>query len=222
MLKHNYTVQWFSDSSELATTVNETVSWFIHRRFRSREEIPKRLVNANVQVLRLLISSPGDVIAERDRFAKAVFRFNQQEIEQSGLFIKLIRWEDMAPQIGPRAQDVINKQIGRYNIFAGIMWNRFGTPNDIASSGTEEEFQIAINSWQQSKKPWIVFYFCDRPASFTNEQQIEQKRLVLKLRSELEGMGVIRTYKNIDEFENLVFQDLLCITSQPEFRDYLS
>jgi hypothetical protein len=37
----------------------------------------------------------------------------------------------MAPQIGPKAQAVINKQIGAYHLFCGIMWNRFGTPTEI-------------------------------------------------------------------------------------------
>ncbi len=50
--------------------------------------------------------------AEQPNHRRAVFQFNQQEVEESGVFLKLVRWEDMAPQIGPGPQQVINNQIG--------------------------------------------------------------------------------------------------------------
>jgi Domain of unknown function (DUF4062) len=158
-----------------------------------------------------LLSSPEDVADEREAASRAVFRYNQQEVEQSGVFIKLIRWEDMAPQIGPGPQHVINDQIGEYDLFVGMMWNRFGTPTDVAASGTEEEFRAAINSWRSTQHPWITFYFCDRAASFTNEQQLEQKGRVVRLRNELNGLGVVRKYDSVENFENTLFQDLLRI-----------
>jgi hypothetical protein len=40
------------------------------------------------------LSSPGDVAEERERVARAVFRFNQNAVEENGLFIKLVRWEE--------------------------------------------------------------------------------------------------------------------------------
>jgi hypothetical protein len=117
----------------------------------------------------------------------------------------------MAPQIGPRPQQVINDQIGEYDLFVGMMWNRFGTPTDVAASGTEEEFLGAVYSWRAVGRPWITFYFCGRPSNFTNEQQLEQKSRVLRFRTEMNTMGVVRQYNSVDEFENALFQDLLKI-----------
>ena len=42
--------------------------------------------------------------------------------------------------LGIDAQDVINRQLGEYDIFLGIMNTRFGSPTHRADSGTEEEF----------------------------------------------------------------------------------
>ena len=140
-----------------------------------------------------------------------VFRLNQQEVEESGVFLKLIRWEDMAPQIGPGPQQVINEQIGVYDLFVGIMWNRFGTPTDVAASGTEEEFQAALGSWRSTKRPWITFYFCDRPSNFTNQQQLEQKGRVMHFRTELNALGVVRSYGSVEDFESKMLQDLVKI-----------
>jgi hypothetical protein len=127
----------------------------------------------------------------------------------------------MAPQIGPKAQEVINKQIGQYHMFCGIMWNRFGTPTEIAASGTKEEFDGAISCWEGGGKPWITFYFCDRAANFTTPEQLEQKRLVLEFRAHLHGKGVVRSFQAAQEFEDKVYDDLKRIVKIPEFLEML-
>src|SRR5262249_31078462 len=153
---------------DLRLEVIQSLTRFVAALEQPPKETPAKSTKVKeVRIVRLLLSSPGDVADERDRVARAVFRFNQQAVEGRGLFIKLVRWEDMAPQIGPKAQAVINKQIGEYHLFCGIMWNRFGTPTEIAASGTKEEFDGAVEGWEKNGRPWIAFYFCDRPANYT-------------------------------------------------------
>lgn len=162
----------------------------------------------NVRVLKLLLSSPGDVGEERALVAKLVFRYNQENLMDKGIFVKLIRWEDMAPQIGPGPQKVINEQIEKYDIFAGIMWNRFGTPTDLAASGTEEEFNMAIDSFSKIKKPWISFYFGNMPSTFRTSEQLDQKNKVLKFKEKLMKLGVIIEYDNKNDFSNKYYKNL--------------
>lgn len=213
------TVRRFSSPAELASQVVAAVSRLLRPPPPQTSTRPELKTNLrHVRVVRLLLSSPGDVTNEREACSRAVFRFNQQAVEDSGIFIKLVRWEDMAPQIGPGTQNVITSQIGEYELFSGIMWNRFGTPTEIASSGTEEEFEAAITSWTKLRRPWISFYFCDRPANFTTEEQLDQKQKVIKFRSRLQPLGVLRFYHEPADFEELAYRDLIRITSQPEFR----
>jgi len=210
----NYLVTRFRSPADLAGKLAVAVTHLIRR---STEPVisPSSVTDQKaVRIIRLLLSSPGDVADEREAVSRAVFRFNQQEVEESGVFLKLVRWEDMAPQIGPGPQQVINNQIGQYDLFVGIMWNRFGTPTDVAASGTEEEFRAALQEWDAAKRPWITFYFCERPSNFTNEQQLEQKGRVVRFRNELTTLGVLRPYMSVEEFENRVFQDLLKIVPQ--------
>ena len=207
----DYLVTHFRSPIDLAAKLAVALTHLIRR---SMEPPPATVAGPQektVRILRLLLSSPGDVADERDATSRAVFRYNQQEVEAAGVFIKLIRWEDMAPQIGPTPQQVINDQIGLYDLFVGIMWNRFGTPTDVAASGTEEEFLAAVDLWRSTKQPWITFYFCDRPSNFTNEKQLRQKRRMMRFRNELNAMGVTRSYNSVDEFEHTLFQDLLRI-----------
>jgi uncharacterized protein DUF4062 len=207
----NYLVTRFRSPADLAGKLAVAVTHLIRRSVERAASVSSIPNEKTIRILRLLLSSPGDVADEREAASRAVFRFNQQEVEQSGVFLKLIRWEDMAPQIGPGPQRVINDQIGEYDLFVGIMWNRFGTPTDVAASGTEEEFQAALTSWRSTKRPWITFYFCDRPSNFTNQQQLEQKGRVVQLRTDLNALGVVRSYGSVDDFENGMFQDLVKI-----------
>jgi len=207
----NYLVARFRSPTDLAAKLAVALTHLIRRPLGPAPLTVATPEEKTVRILRLLLSSPGDVADEREATSRAVFRHNQQEVEESGTFLKLIRWEDMAPQIGPGPQQVINEQIGEYDLFVGIMWNRFGTPTDVAASGTEEEFLAAVNSWRSARRPWITFYFCDRPSNFTNEQQLEQKSRVVRFRNEMNGMGVVRKYGSVDDYENTLFQDLLKI-----------
>lgn len=217
-LASDLVVHFFSGPGDLEAGVIQALSGFVSALERPpRTEDEEKTRRREIRIIRLLLSSPGDVAEERERVARAVFRFNQQAVEESGLFMKLVRWEDMAPQIGPKAQEVINKQIGRYHIFCGIMWNRFGTRTEIAASGTKEEFDGAVSCWENSGRPWIAFYFCDRPANFTTSEQLEQKGMVLKFRNDLNEKGVVRAFLTPQEFEDLVLEDLKRIVKTPDF-----
>ncbi len=211
-------VKFFSGPDELRHAVAEALSRWVTAVEKAPGEEPRRISSKReIRIIRLLLSSPGDVAEERERVARAVFRFNQDAVEENGLFIKLVRWEDMAPQIGPKAQAVINKQIGQYHVFCGIMWNRFGTPTEIAASGTKEEFDGAVTCWERDGRPWITFYFCDRPANFTTPEQLDQKRLVLEFRGQLNDKGLVRAFQATQEFEDKVYEDLKRIVRIPEF-----
>jgi hypothetical protein len=103
-----------------------------------------------------------------------------------------------------RPQEVINGQIGEYDIFVGIMWKRFGTPTGMAQSGTEEEFRLAYDAWQQSKSPSILFYFCQEPFMPSCAGEAEQCRDVLSFRDELEKKGLIWKYDTHDTFSDTI------------------
>ncbi len=86
----------------------------------------------------------------------------------------------MRPGIAEDAQAVVNPQIGPYDLFIGILWNRFGTPTGRAESGTREEFDQAYARWQRdpgSLEIWM--YFSEQPAAFATMAELEQKGKVL-------------------------------------------
>jgi hypothetical protein len=131
---------------------------------------------------------------------------NKQQIE-----LEAIRWETHAwPDVGDDAQDVINKEIGDYDILVGIMWKRYGTPTKRAGSGTGEEFERAYDYFKAYQKPKIMFYFRTAPFYTTTPSELAQFQKVVKFRGKLEELGVLFwEYNSPLQFERNVREHLI-------------
>jgi len=145
-----------------------------------------------MQRLRVFIASPGDVTEERDAASLVVSELHRTVGKREGVQIEPIRWETHAwPDVGSDAQDVINREIGEYDVFCGMMWRRFGTPTKRASSGTAEEFERAYAYFVEYGRPKIMFYFKHEPFYETSLRQLTQFRKVLAFRKKLMKQGVL-------------------------------
>lgn len=75
-----------------------------------------------VKAVRVFIASPGDVAEERDVTSLVVGELNRIFKNPFGVGLDAVRWETHAwPDVGDDPQDVINKQIGEFDILVGIM-----------------------------------------------------------------------------------------------------
>lgn len=167
-----------------------------------------------VQKIRVFCSSPGDVKSERMLLEGIVEEINRTIGRSKNYIIELLKWETVCyPSMG-RPQDVITKQVGRYDIFVGIMWRRFGTPTGVAESGTEEEFKVAYATWKKTKTPHLLFYFCQRPFMPQSDEELIQLQKVLSFRKELEQLGLIWEYSDEQEFERLLRQHLISAANE--------
>ena len=135
------------------------------------------------RIVRIFVSSPGDVASERRALDEVVAAVNRTQASEYGIRFELQAWEkDVVPRIGPRPQTVVNDQTLEYNIYLGIMWGRFGTPTGTHGSGTEEEFRKAADNWAAVGTPWILFYFRDDPPVIRTSGDSEQYTRVLKFK----------------------------------------
>lgn len=185
-----------------------------------------------VTKVRLFVASPGDVRAERDMLNSVVNELNYTTGLKLDFVIELVRWETHCrPGLG-RAQEVINEQIGPYDIFLGIMWKRFGTPTGDADSGTEEEFNLAYQEWEKNKKLQILFYFCQAPYNYRSQDELDQQSKVLKFHNSLKDKALVWEYENRDTFADTVrphlsnllldmFSNKIALPAERDLRDKL-
>lgn len=150
----------------------------------------------------VFISSPSDLAAERDIVQEAIEQLNQIRGLKEGFQLNPLRWEkDVSSQIGDHPQTIINQQIGdEYDIFVGILCNRFGQMTENYNSGTEEEFSRAYERYDKDKqRPEILFYFKDPRKS---ELPIDAEHF-LKVDGFKKKIGSLGIYENFDSPEHL-------------------
>lgn len=163
--------------------------------------------------LRVFVASPGDVADERVLLASVVNELSRTLrvlVPDVAVELELVKWETHATPGMGRAQELINSQIGDYDIFIGILSRRFGTPTGKAASGTEEEFRLAFDRWQTTGKPQILLYFnvsANSPAKTVSDA--EQQLLVAKFRAEIEAKGLVWEYDGAARFADVVRPHLM-------------
>lgn len=171
-----------------------------------------------VTKLRIFVASPGDCAAERQQLEKVIDELNVilpalSPSRQSVL--ELVKWETaVTPGVGRDAQDVVNSQVGDYDIFVGILWKRMGTPTAVASSGTEEEYRRAYAIWEKDKKLPILFYFSQEPYVIKTRDEKDQLDKVLTFREELSKHALVWDYSGATKFADAVRPHLALVLAR--------
>lgn len=158
--------------------------------------------------LKVFVSCPEDVEVEKQivrEVCESLTRINHPHIN-----VRVIEWKtDTVSQItGERAQSVINDQIKEdYDIYIGILWNRFGDPELNGRTRTEEEFENALKRYKETRKPLISFYFKNDPAYLPTEYEREQLLAVRKFQKRVSELGLYKEFKG-GEFQRKVWEDI--------------
>ncbi|MDO9043514.1 MAG: hypothetical protein Q7U64_14415 [Desulfocapsaceae bacterium] len=155
-------------------------------------------------VLKVLIASPGDVGKERQAISEIFQMWNSLHAQSFSIFLQPVMWEkDTTPELGGRAQSIINDQIVKdCDILVAAFWTRLGTPTGKAKSGTLEE----IIEFETANKP-ILIYFSSQPVS-PDSIDTDQYKLVLELKDEMKKKGLFATYDNLYEFREKLLSHL--------------
>lgn len=160
----------------------------------------------------VFLASPSDLSEERIAVRQVIDELNGIVRHTMGLHLDLLTWEaDAYPSAGIDAQDVINSQIGSdYDIFIGMMWQRFGSPTGRAGSGTEEEFERAYNRYVQTEgHTKVMIYFSAKPIQPDNID-LEQMVKVRQFKSKIEAKGLLHwSFNDVESFQKILKIHLL-------------
>ena len=148
------------------------------------------------ELIKVFLASPNDVSEERLLVRTIIEEENHNHFHYDGYHLEVVGWEThSSPGKGkPRSQDRINPLIDDCELFVGILWARFGSPTGEAESGTQEEYNYALELLAKPDLPLcdIKIYFCDYP--------LEPSKV------EPEQLGKIKEFKGkIKEKANILF-----------------
>jgi hypothetical protein len=112
----------------------------------------------------VFLASPGDVGAERQCVRRFFDEYNRHTAHIWRARFEVVDWENYATIGVGRPQELITQQtLEKYRkslaLVIGIMGQRFGSPTGKAESGTEEEFNWAMESHEASGVPEIKWFF---------------------------------------------------------------
>ncbi|MFO0819021.1 MAG: SUMF1/EgtB/PvdO family nonheme iron enzyme [Pirellulales bacterium] len=162
--------------------------------------------------IHVFVSSPSDVDAERKIVHEVIESINRTEAGRQVFLQAFDFTKDVVSRIGPGPQEVVDQQTPEYHIYLGIMWARMGTPTGSHPSGTVKEFHDALQRFLQNRKPWITFFFNNRPCPSHKSEDVQQYLAVCNFREELEKQGIITPYDgprgNSQGFYELVGEQL--------------
>lgn len=157
------------------------------------------------KIYKCLVASPGDTKKEREICVKIFEELNRGIGESFGFVIERRMWEDNTrPAFGEYSQVVVSEQLGYdYNLFIGIMNNKFGTETKKAGSGTEEEFNNAYDRIMQKENVEIMFYFNDEPVK-KSEIIPDELNKVNYFKKKIGNLGSYHwTYNGANDFEKV-------------------
>lgn len=162
-------------------------------------------------VIKVFLASPGDVSEERKFVSETILKINSNEgrIFSPRFYLDLYCWEkDLIPG-WQSPQENINLQLkpDEADIFIGILWSRFGTPTTNSESGTEEEFNLALNHRKKSgETPHLLFYRCTRDIPYNADtEQIKKVKTFFDSNKET---FTYSKYKKIEKFKDLIYGHL--------------
>ncbi|QND28063.1 DUF4062 domain-containing protein [Sinorhizobium meliloti] len=164
-------------------------------------------------VLKVMIASPGDVVAERGLIRDVVHEWNAVHADKRKIVLLPVGWETHSyPEMGQRAQAIINKQIlADADILVAAFWTKLGTPTGSSASGTAEEISEHI----AAGKPALL-YFSTAHVRPDDVDPIQYAAL-RDFKKDIMQRGLIQQYESRADFrEKLTRQLATAINGLPD------
>jgi hypothetical protein len=153
----------------------------------------------------VFISSPSGLDDEKSIVVDEISSLSERAVPNNNPVISVVAWPDgIAAGTGSYSQSVINWQTSHYDILVCLVGVRMGTPTPRANSGTEEEFDCAIEAILRGRRVQLLLFFSNilvRPRSLDPHQLM----LVSAFREKASRLGVLyQTFGDHEELRRLV------------------
>lgn len=172
----------------------------------------------NSQTIKILVSCPGDVTSEKDQIMRMCKDFSDANHGSSNIAFMVLDWRDYVGEHGTRGQQQLKEYFGVYDIYIGLLWKRFGTPPGSINSngkenesGTEEEFNDAIEYRKRFGRPKTYFFIKTYERDVQDLKQIEQIGKVFGFIEEQKKLNnnYLNRFDSNDSFNSAILKLLL-------------
>ncbi len=163
-------------------------------------EMPNRLSTEAIPIpqpeprtIKIFLASSEELRKDRDDF-DLYFRQRNDALRKEGVYLEINRWENFLDAMSEtRLQEEYNQQVRACDLFVCLFMTKVG-------SYTEEEFDVAYQTFKQNGKPHIYTYFKDAPTSMARIDKAAMQSL-WQFQNKLEVMG--HYWTEYDHIEHL-------------------
>jgi hypothetical protein len=158
------------------------------------DAVPATQADAGPRSVRIFLASSEELRTDRDAF-ELYFRQLNDRLRKRGVYLEVIRWENFLDAMsGTRLQDEYNQSIRTSDIFVSLFMTKTGT-------FTEEEFDVAHQTFQASGKPLIYTFFKNVEISIADVRR-EDIESLLNFKDKLSALKHFYTqYDNIEHLK---------------------
>ncbi|PSN17281.1 hypothetical protein C7271_18550, partial [filamentous cyanobacterium CCP5] len=152
---------------------------------------PEPVSTVNDKTIRIFLASSAELRQDRDAF-DLYFRQQNDRLRKQGLYLEIVRWENFLDAMSEtRSQDEYNQAIRNCDIFVSLFKTKTG-------KYTEEEFDVAHQTFQTTRKPLIYTYFKKATVS-TSNVDLDDLITLRDFKQKLSNLGHFYTeYEAID------------------------
>lgn len=158
---------------------------------------------------RIFIATPGGLDDERRAFRRVISEYNDSDAVRRGVMFLPVGWEITLGGVG-RPQALINKELQECDYLVLVLWDRWGSstgnePGASFTSGTEEEYSVAIECFKDSGLPMrqlVVFFKAVDERKLSDPGEQLKKVLAFKEQLEKEKTLLFYTYDEVSTFES--------------------
>lgn len=185
----------------------------------------------HIKEYHVFLGSPGDMNAERQAVHDFFDEYNRTTARPWGVRFTVIDWENYSTAGVGRPQELITQQtLERYTnslaLVIGLMGQRFGSPTGTHESGTEEEFEWALQHHLETGWPEIKWFFrkIDKFEAPPDPAKIDEAKAqwekVRRFRRKLQEPGPRQLYykgfTDLINFREVLRQDLALWLGDPQ------
>jgi hypothetical protein len=106
----------------------------------------------DIKTIQIFLASSAELSEDRDAF-DLYFRQQNDRLRKQGVYLEIVRWENFLDAMSStRLQDEYNQAICNCDVFVSLFKTKTG-------KYTEEEFDVAHQTFQDTGKPRIYTYF---------------------------------------------------------------
>jgi Domain of unknown function (DUF4062) len=167
------------------------------------ESDPLRPISSALH-FKVFISSPSGLDDDKSIVVEEIRALSERAALNNSPVVSVVAWpSDIAAGTAGYGQSVINRQTSQFDILVCLVGSRMGTPTPRANSGTEEEFDCAIESILAGRRVQLLVFFSNilvRPQNIDPHQLL----LVRAFREKASRLGVLyQTYADHEELRHL-------------------